>query len=285
MLRAGDVAARVERHDGSDARQREVAVSSRHLLDRPAAARRHRRHGHVDDELAGLEAGGEEADEEVGRGNRPRCVAAPHADRGVERQHHRRQLGGRIGVREAAADGAAVADLRVGDERHRAVQRAARARATVALALDARAGASWRRCAGRRRRPSMPASSPTPLRSTSTAGCASRKFIAGTRLWPPARTLASSPCSASSASASSSVCGREYVERRRLHGRPPRPAVLCPAHDLEQSIRRERDLEDLEPRRRARPRPPARRAPRPGSRPASPAPLTPSGFPGDGVST
>ena len=39
---------------------------------------------------------------------------------------------------------------------------------------------------------------------------ASRKFIAGIRLWPPASGLASAPCSASSASASSSVRGQWY---------------------------------------------------------------------------
>ena len=36
-------------------------------------------------------------------------------DLGVERQHHGRHVGRRIGVRDAAAQGAAVAHLRVAD--------------------------------------------------------------------------------------------------------------------------------------------------------------------------
>src|SRR5205085_11689670 len=46
--------------------------------------------------------------------------------------------------------------------------------------------------------------------STRCAGRASRKLSSGTRLWPPASTLASSPSSASSASASSRVVGAWY---------------------------------------------------------------------------
>src|SRR5438876_199117 len=48
------------------------------------------------------------------------------------------------------------------------------------------------------------------LRSTRCAGRASRKLSSGTRLWPPASTLASSPSSASSESASSRVVGAWY---------------------------------------------------------------------------
>ena len=36
-------------------------------------------------------------------------------DVGVERQHRRRVVGGRIGVRQAAAERAAIADLRIAD--------------------------------------------------------------------------------------------------------------------------------------------------------------------------
>ena len=83
--------------------------------------------------------------------------------------------------------------------------------AVVIGAGDALGGAIVRRFArgglvavpSRRRRP-RPASG---FRSMSTAGWASRKFIAGTRLCPPARNRASSPCSALSASASSTDAG------------------------------------------------------------------------------
>ncbi len=48
------------------------------------------------------------------------------------------------------------------------------------------------------------------LISTRWAGKARRSFIIGMRLWPPARTLASSPSSARVASASSRDAGAEY---------------------------------------------------------------------------
>src|SRR5947207_10834177 len=48
------------------------------------------------------------------------------------------------------------------------------------------------------------------LRSTSRLGFANRKLSRGTRLWPPARTLASTPPAARAASASSSVRGATY---------------------------------------------------------------------------
>src|SRR5205085_185992 len=48
------------------------------------------------------------------------------------------------------------------------------------------------------------------LRSMSAAGRASRKFSRGTRLWPPASSLASPSYRTSSAMASSSVAGAWY---------------------------------------------------------------------------
>ena len=57
---------------------------------------------------------------------------------GVERQHHRRIVGRRIGVREAAAERAAIADLRIADRRrrvghHRALLRSSRRRRHVVM--------------------------------------------------------------------------------------------------------------------------------------------------------
>src|SRR5438067_7722735 len=49
------------------------------------------------------------------------------------------------------------------------------------------------------------------LMSIRLAGRASRKFIAGTRLCPPARIFPSSPCMARSSSASSTVRGAKYL--------------------------------------------------------------------------
>ncbi len=54
---------------------------------------------------------------------------------------------------------------------------------------------------------SMPRSSATRDRSTSTFGLASRSFMVGSRVWPPASSLAS-PFPASSLAASATDCGR-----------------------------------------------------------------------------
>src|SRR5450631_2613984 len=51
-----------------------------------------------------------------------------------------------------------------------------------------------------------------PLMSIRTAGRASRKFIVGIRLCPPARNFASSPCSALSASACASEVTAIYLK-------------------------------------------------------------------------
>ena len=56
----------------------------------------------------------------------------------------------------------------------------------------------------------------SPLRSTSVAGRARRKFRSGTRLWPPASAFASSP---STRERGGDRVRRDVVERRRLHVR------------------------------------------------------------------
>ena len=100
---------------GGDTGEREVAVPPRHLVEGPAAARR-RRAGSVTSTRSspGLERRSRTA---RGRSPTPRigpgAGAAPHADRRVERQHHGRQFGGGIGVRQAAAERAASADRRM----------------------------------------------------------------------------------------------------------------------------------------------------------------------------
>src|SRR5215211_2259495 len=59
-------------------------------------------------------------------------------------------------------------------------------------------------------RNSMNESSLMPLRSTSTVGCAIRKFSSGNRLWPPARIFPWPLASASASTAASSVVGATY---------------------------------------------------------------------------
>ena len=66
----------------------------------------------------------------------------------------------------------------------------------------------------------MPLSPSTCWMSTSMDGMATRKFIAGTRLWPPASTIASRSL-ARNAIASSSVRGASYRKQRRLHLQRP----------------------------------------------------------------
>src|SRR5947208_163168 len=53
--------------------------------------------------------------------------------------------------------------------------------------------------------------------SISIAGCVSRKFIVGTRLWPPARNRASSPYSAFSSSACARAAGGDVAEGCGFH--------------------------------------------------------------------
>ena len=79
---------------------------------------------------------------------------------------------------------------------------------------------SARRSRARRRAASrMPLSSARPPMSMSCSGWASRSFISGSRLWPPAMTLA--PSRGERASASSTLAARRYSNARRDHAWPP----------------------------------------------------------------
>ena len=77
-----------------------------------------RRQRDLREQLVGRERGGQRGDEEVGGGDGALAARATQREPRVERHHHRRQLGGGVGVREAAAERAARADLRMTDERH-----------------------------------------------------------------------------------------------------------------------------------------------------------------------
>ncbi len=102
---------------------------------------------------------------------------------------------------------------------------AASARSGAAAAMRAsRSSACWRTSAPRRRAdPSRctAASPETRFRSTTTAGRTRRMFIIGTRLCPPARSLASPPWRARRSSASSSRRGARYSKGAgRTYTRP-----------------------------------------------------------------
>ena len=145
----------------------------------------------------------------------------------AQRQHAGRQFGSRIGMREAAADGAAVADRGMGDMRHRLRAAAARASRFQATSGD-RHAASARRCAASRRFTAMPRSSASPPISTINSGETSRRFIAGIRLWPPDSTLAPSPCDGEQLQRIGNAGRAGIGESRGFHSGEPSPArFLC----------------------------------------------------------
>ncbi len=90
-------------------------------------------------------------------------------------------------MRDAAADGAAVAGHEVADVGERLAQQRMRCAGRARAPPDG----PWRRC--ERRRSPRSTSRPARLRSTSSVGRTRRMFSAGTRLWPPAIGFASSP--------------------------------------------------------------------------------------------
>ena len=144
---------------------------------------RQREH-HLGDDLVALQRGREQALEEFFR-LQPALVGD---DGGAERQHGRRIIRGRIVVGERAADGALVAHRGIADQAGQFGQRRDR------LADDRR---NWRpRRAWRWRR--SPASGPSSRcssspsiweRSTRCGGLASRCFMTGSSVWPPAISL------------------------------------------------------------------------------------------------
>ena len=199
-----------ECHAGGATRQREVSAPARHLHEAEAAAG-----VRAGNSISTSISSGSAPWSVARRRNRGRRSSARRAadcarNRRAERQHDRRQFRCRIGVGKVATQRAAVADLRMRDMR----QRFADQRQTIG---DQRI-ALKRAVAGERADPQrmavltwMPDKPLNGLMSMMTAGCASRKFIVGTRLWPPARNRASSPCSALSVRACSSEAGAMYL--------------------------------------------------------------------------
>ena len=105
--------------------------------------------------------------------------------------------------RRRSCRGCAPADRRSG-----APPRAAAAPSAAAGASrSGRSRPSWHRCTIRPPSSRMPRSSAMRFRSIRCAGCAKRSFIIGSRLWPPASSLASPPRSAEQPSASATGRG------------------------------------------------------------------------------
>ncbi len=191
-----------------DEREAVVAVARRDLLEAGAGARRIEREANLDQHLVRLQRRRQVRDEEVAGGDR-----APPA-RGPPRRPTRRGRAGTAAARRPRPRARSSRRRCRGCASRRARRTAAprpaggsaRARRGAAPARAARTSAPTRSSPSTA---SMIASRPaTRLRSTTTAGAASRRLSSGTRLCPPARALASHPCSASRAAASATLAGR-----------------------------------------------------------------------------
>ena len=73
-------------------------------------------------QLAGSERGGVSVEKEIGERDGPRAVRADGVDFSIEREQHGAPIAAGIGFGDGAADGAAIADLHVGDSRGAIVQ-------------------------------------------------------------------------------------------------------------------------------------------------------------------
>ncbi len=183
---------------GDRAHQREVAVTARDLREAPARVRRRQREARLGEQLVV----GERRRRAARRKRSPRgdhALAAPARARPPRRRGRAAARAARTPDRRGRCCPTTVPRFRIaawptrrsasassGSARGRPALERALARTSAPIAKHAVRLAQRRRA--RRAR----------LMSTSTPGRASRRFSIGTRLWPPARILASSPCCASS---------------------------------------------------------------------------------------
>ena len=98
----------------------------RELLVRRALPAGRCRHVDRDQDFAVGQRGRHDAGEELIRRNGALPSRAGRDHAGVERDQDGRQIGGRIGVRDVAADRAAIPDRRIADDRRRLRQRGSR---------------------------------------------------------------------------------------------------------------------------------------------------------------
>ena len=113
----------LHRHDRGDAEDGVARGGMAELLVGRAGSLGRRRHPDRGQHLALGERGGHHADEEIGGGDRPPALGAGDLERGAEGDEQGGEIRGRIGVGDAAADGAAIADRRVAYLRHRLGER------------------------------------------------------------------------------------------------------------------------------------------------------------------
>ena len=102
----------------ADAGEREVAAAPGEFHEGGPVAGGEDRDAGLHQKLVLGELGLVEPVEEGPRGDRPPPAPARQHERGVERHRAGRQFGGGVGERDAAAEGAAVADRGMGDMRH-----------------------------------------------------------------------------------------------------------------------------------------------------------------------
>ena len=145
-------------------------------------------------------------------------------DLGAEDVADRGEVLRRVGLAQGPADRAAVADDGVGDDPFRVVDDREEPADDV--------GGEQPRVPGQRADPQLRRplgdvpNSAMSLMSISHSGRASRSFIIGSRLCPPAMTRASGPWRSRSSSAFATLVGAYVVERGRyLHGEPPSPGA------------------------------------------------------------
>ena len=103
----------VQREHRRAAHEGEITVTPRDLGEAPARALRRQRKARRRRHLVGLERRRERGQVELVGRNHALAALAPSHDRAVETEQERGQLGGGIGVNEAAHHGAAVPDRRV----------------------------------------------------------------------------------------------------------------------------------------------------------------------------
>ena len=140
------------------------------------------------------------------RCNRARGTRAARNHRRAGQRDDERHLESRIIMAEIAADGAVIADRMIGDVgirlgHDRAVgrdDRRAKKRVMRRQRADAHLAVLLRRCIATRL---------SRLTSISRAGAICRRLSMGTRLWPPASTLALLPCRDNASSAARKVGG------------------------------------------------------------------------------
>ena len=107
----------LERQGDGDGDRREVADLALELQVRPSRSRAGRRHANLGEQLGRTDRALEGPRGQVRRRDLALAVAAPDDDRRPEREHHRPEVAGRVGVRERAADRPEVAHDRIRDHR------------------------------------------------------------------------------------------------------------------------------------------------------------------------